>query len=62
MGVAEMDGNDVARATAEGAPLGVASPLAIANAVEFLLSPLAASITGTDLRIDGGLMPAFRFP
>ncbi|MET0360941.1 MAG: SDR family oxidoreductase [Sphingobium sp.] len=62
MGVAEMDGNDVARATAEGAPLGVASPLAIANAVEFLLSPLASSITGTDLRIDGGLMPALRFP
>ncbi|MCK9543347.1 MAG: SDR family oxidoreductase [Novosphingobium sp.] len=62
MGVAEMEGNPVAKATADGAPLGVASPVGIANAVEFLLSPLAASITGTDLRIDGGLMPASRYP
>jgi NAD(P)-dependent dehydrogenase (short-subunit alcohol dehydrogenase family) len=62
MGIAEMEGNAVAKAVAEGAPLGVVSPVGVANAVEFLLSPLAASITGTDLRIDGGLMPAVRFP
>lgn len=62
MGMAEMEGNAAAKATADGAPLGVVSPVGIANAVEFLLSPLAASITGTDLRIDGGLIPAFRFP
>lgn len=60
MGLAEMEGNEAARATAEGAPLGVASPLHIANAATFLLSPLAASITGTDLRIDGGMVPASR--
>jgi len=30
----------------------------IANAVAFLCSPLAGYITGVDLRIDGGVMPA----
>ncbi|TPG14699.1 SDR family oxidoreductase [Sphingomonas koreensis] len=30
----------------------------IANAVAFLCSPLAGYITGVDLRIDGGMMPA----
>ena len=30
----------------------------IANAVVFLCSPLAGYITGVDLRIDGGMMPA----
>lgn len=30
----------------------------IANAVAFLCSPLAGYITGIDLRIDGGMMPA----
>jgi NAD(P)-dependent dehydrogenase (short-subunit alcohol dehydrogenase family) len=62
MGIAEMEGNAIAKATAEGAPLGVVPAEAIAHGVAFLLSPLAASVTGTDLRIDGGLMAALHHP
>ncbi|WP_242124085.1 SDR family oxidoreductase [Sphingobium sp. Sx8-8] len=61
MGIAEVEGNAAARSVAEITPLGIGSPMGIANAAEFLLSDLAASITGTDLRIDGGLMPAARW-
>ncbi len=32
-------------------------PVDIANAVAFLVSPLADYITGTNLRVDGGMMP-----
>jgi NAD(P)-dependent dehydrogenase (short-subunit alcohol dehydrogenase family) len=32
----------------------------IAAAVEFLVSPAASFITGTDLRIDGGITPLFK--
>ncbi len=40
-------------------PIGrVGTARDIANAVAFLCSPLAGYITGTDLRVDGGMMPA----
>lgn len=39
-------------------PVGkIGSPIDIANAVAFLSSPLADFITGTNLRVDGGMMP-----
>ena len=40
-------------------PVGrVGTAADIANAVAFLCSPLAGYITGMDLRVDGGMMPA----
>ena len=40
-------------------PIGrVGTSSDIANAVAFLCSPLAGYITGMDLRVDGGMMPA----
>jgi 3-oxoacyl-[acyl-carrier protein] reductase len=39
-------------------PVGkIGSPIDIAHAVAFLSSPLADFITGTNLRVDGGMMP-----
>ena len=35
----------------------IGSPVDIANAVAFLASPLAGFITGTNLRVDGGMLP-----
>ena len=35
----------------------IGSPADIANAVAFLASPLADFITGTNLRVDGGMLP-----
>ena len=35
----------------------IGSPVNIAHAVTFLCSPLADFITGTNLRVDGGIVP-----
>ena len=43
-----------------GTPLGRwGTGMDIANAVDFLVSDLASFITGCDLRVDGGMAPAF---
>ena len=49
--VAEMEGE---------IPLGrFATPQEVASVIAFLASPQAGSVTGTTLRIDGGLTPRF---
>ncbi len=35
----------------------IGAPSDIANAVAFLSSPLTGFITGTNLRVDGGMLP-----
>lgn len=63
MGRKEVETRPSAGAVIEATPLkrwGLASD--IANAVEFLLSDLADFITGTDLRVDGGVVPALAGP
>ncbi len=40
----------------------VGTPDDVASAVEFLVSPAASFITGTDLLIDGGVVAAIQFP
>jgi NAD(P)-dependent dehydrogenase (short-subunit alcohol dehydrogenase family) len=52
------DPEDIVAATEQAIPLGrFSTPEEIAAAVAFLASPHAGSITGTTLRIDGGLTP-----
>ena len=61
MGQAELAGpsGDVMRAMVEGSATGrLGTAYDIALAVEFLLGPRAAFITGTDLLVDGGVIAA----
>jgi NAD(P)-dependent dehydrogenase (short-subunit alcohol dehydrogenase family) len=61
MGRAENDRNPAAARVVNATPLGRwGMAMDIASAVEFLISDAAGFITGTDLRIDGGVMPALR--
>jgi NAD(P)-dependent dehydrogenase (short-subunit alcohol dehydrogenase family) len=61
MGRAEADNNPPAAAVADATPIGRwGTAQDIASAVEFLVSDLASFITGADLRIDGGVIPAMR--
>jgi NAD(P)-dependent dehydrogenase (short-subunit alcohol dehydrogenase family) len=65
MGRAELDGpfGDVMRAMIERSGTGrIGTPDDIAAAVEFLVSPDASFITGTDLLVDGGVVAAMRYP
>jgi NAD(P)-dependent dehydrogenase (short-subunit alcohol dehydrogenase family) len=62
MGEAELASptGDVMRALVEGSAMRrTGTPHDIAGAVEFLLSPRAAYITGTDLLVDGGVIASF---
>ena len=61
MGRAELAGpfGAAMRDIAMSSPVGrLGSPYDIANAVAWLLSPDAAFVTGTDLLVDGGFLPA----
>ena len=61
MGRAENDRNPAAARVVNATPMGRwGMAMDIASAVEFLISDAAGFITGTDLRIDGGVMPALR--
>jgi NAD(P)-dependent dehydrogenase (short-subunit alcohol dehydrogenase family) len=61
MGRAENDVNPAAAAVVKATPVGRwGMPMDIASAVEFLVSDVAGFITGTDLRVDGGVMAALR--
>jgi NAD(P)-dependent dehydrogenase (short-subunit alcohol dehydrogenase family) len=61
MGRTESDRNPMAAHVVKLTPVGRWGMAAdIASAVEFLISDSAGFITGTDLRIDGGAMPALR--
>jgi NAD(P)-dependent dehydrogenase (short-subunit alcohol dehydrogenase family) len=63
MGQEELGGpfGDVMRAMTDGSPCGrYGTADDIAAAVEFLVSPAASFITGTDLRVDGGVVAAAR--
>lgn len=63
MGRTEAAGNPGASAVMSGTPLGRwGTALDVADAVEFLTSDRASFITGTDLRVDGGAVPALRGP
>ncbi len=63
MGRTELAGNPGASAVVSGTPMGrLGTALDIADAVDFLTSDRASFITGTDLRVDGGAVPALRGP
>lgn len=62
MGMAEVDDNPAAKAVLDATPVGRwGSVVDIARLVAFLLSDRAAFVTGTDVRIDGGVTPALRY-
>lgn len=59
MGRREHEANPLAAATADVTPLRRrGTPTDIAAAVDFLASDLAGYITGTDIRVDGGIVAA----
>jgi NAD(P)-dependent dehydrogenase (short-subunit alcohol dehydrogenase family) len=61
MGRKENADNPRAAAVVQATPVGRwGTPLDIAEAVDFLTSDRAGFITGTDLRIDGGVTPLLR--
>jgi NAD(P)-dependent dehydrogenase (short-subunit alcohol dehydrogenase family) len=63
MGDQELDGSsgEVIKAMIDGSAAGrIGTPDDIAAAVEFLLSPAASFITGTDLVVDGGVTGAVK--
>jgi NAD(P)-dependent dehydrogenase (short-subunit alcohol dehydrogenase family) len=65
MGRAELAGpfGDVMRAMIDRSGTGrIGTPDDVAAAVEFLASPAASFITGTDLLVDGGVVAAMRYP
>ena len=64
MGRAELAGpfGDVMRAMIERSGTGrIGTPDDVAAVVEFLVSPAASFITGTDLLLDGGVVAAMRY-
>jgi NAD(P)-dependent dehydrogenase (short-subunit alcohol dehydrogenase family) len=65
MGNAELAGpfGDVMRAMIDQSGTGrIGTPDDIATVIEFLVSPGASFITGTDLLVDGGVVAAMRYP
>lgn len=50
--------DEVANATAAGTPLGrFITPKEVGDCICFLASPIAAAVSGTEVVVDGGLMP-----
>ena len=55
MGMKSREMAKMAGTSIEEAPLGPTEPLEVANLISFLLSDATRTITGTSIRIDGGL-------